>query len=100
MNELEQNEIKNVLVACGTAIATSTHVSMRIKEEMQKRGLQVNTIQCRIQEVPRYIDSVSVIVATSQVPFNTSIPVINGVPILTGIGAEEVIENIYKALKS
>ena len=67
---------------------------------MQKRGLQVNIIQCRIQEVPRYIDSVSVIVATSQVPFSTSIPVINGVPILTGIGAEEVIEKIYKALKS
>lgn len=99
MSEKESPTIKNVLVACGTAIATSTHVSMRIKEEMQKRGLQVNIIQCRVQEVPRYIDSVSVVVATSQVPFNAHVPIVNGVPILTGIGSEEVIEKIYNALK-
>ncbi len=91
-------KIYTILVACGTGIATSTHVSMKITEELEKRGKQIHVIQCRVQEVPRYADSADIIIATAHVPFEVPIPVFNGVPFLTGIGLKEVIDEIDQAL--
>jgi galactitol PTS system EIIB component len=93
------NRPYTIVVACGTAIATSTHVSMKIKEEMGKRGKSINIIQCRVQEIPRYMDSASIIVSTTNVPFDVKVPVFDGIPFLTGIGLEEVINKIDQALK-
>jgi len=93
-----KTKIHTILVACGTAIATSTHVTMKITEELEKRGKQIHVIQCRVQEIPRYADSAALIIATAHVPFDVSIPVFNGVPFLTGIGLKEVIDEIDRAL--
>ena len=42
---------KRILVACGTAIATSTVVAKSIEEEMKKRGIQVITRQCKHRRI-------------------------------------------------
>lgn len=99
MTDNRPHKIFNVIVACGTAIATSTHVSIKLKEEMEKRGKKINTIQTRVQEIPNYMDGADAIIATAQVPFETDVPVFNGIPFLTGIGLEEVLNNIDKALE-
>jgi PTS system galactitol-specific IIB component len=38
------------------------------------------------------------IVATAQIPATVNVPVINAVPLLTGIGAAKVLEQIKEAL--
>jgi PTS system galactitol-specific IIB component len=88
------NKPYRILVACGTAIATSTHVGMKLKELLAERGKDVSIQQCRVAEIPTYMDSVDAIVATAQVPYNVNVPVYNGIPFLTGIGLEEVIDKI------
>jgi PTS system galactitol-specific IIB component len=40
------------------------------------------------------------VVATAQVPFDIDVPVVDGIPFLTGIGVKEVIDNIEKLLTS
>ena len=40
---------KRILVACGTAIATSTVVAKALEEELEKRGIQVVRDLCRDQ---------------------------------------------------
>lgn len=87
-----------IIVACGTAIATSTHVSMKVKEVLAERGLKVRTIQCRVPEVPDYADEADLVVSTAQVPYELDIPVIDGVPFLSGVGMEEVVDRIERAL--
>jgi PTS system galactitol-specific IIB component len=87
-----------VVVACGTAIATSTHVAMKIKELLEERGLKVHTIQCRVQEVPMLAPDADLVVATAQVPFDIEIPVVEGIAFLTGIGVKEVIDKIVQLL--
>jgi galactitol-specific phosphotransferase system IIB component len=63
-----------IIVSCGTAIATSTHVALKLKEFL--------------------------VVTTAQVPFDLPVPVINGLPFLTGVGLKEVIDSIEQELKA
>ena len=87
-------KIYKIVVACGTAIATSTHVAIKIKELLKERGLKIHTIQCRITEVPSLAPDADLIIATAQVPFDIDVPVVDGIPFLTGIGIEEVTDKI------
>jgi len=94
------SNVYTIIVSCGTAIATSTHVSVKIKELLADRGLKVKIIQCRVPEVPDYADSADLVVSTAQVPYELDIPIIDGIPFLSGIGIKEVIDEIEKALTS
>jgi PTS system galactitol-specific IIB component len=91
-------ERKRVLVVCGTAIATSTHVAHRIREICRRHGIDAEIIQARIQEVPAYAHSVDLIVATTQVAFSVDVPVESGIPFLTGTGEERLVERILQVL--
>jgi len=96
---LNQQRVKRILVACGTAIATSTLVAVQIREEMEKRGIKVETRQCKATEVPSYAQDVDLIVSTTPVPTDLGKPVIQTLAFLTGLGKEEVLNQIEKALK-
>ncbi len=95
-----ENRVYTIIVSCGTAIATSTHVAIKIKELLAERGLQVKTIQCRVPEVPDYADNADLVVSTAQVPYQLEIPIIDGIPFLSGIGIKEVIDEIETRLIS
>ena len=90
--------IYKIVVACGTAIATSTHVAMKLTEMLGERGLKIHTIQCRVPEVPMLAPDADLVVATAQVPFDIDVPVVDGIPFLTGIGVKEVIDKIEALL--
>lgn len=89
---------KRILVACGTAIATSTVVARKIEEELAKRDIQVVTTQCKASEVKSKIDGHDLVVATTFVDDAGDIPVIQTVSFLTGIGIDADIEKIVKYL--
>lgn len=91
---------KTVLVACGTAIATSTVVARAIEEAMKERGIAVTTRQCKAAEVPSLADGADLVVTTTPVRSNLKIPVIQTLAFLTGIGKDEAIEQIADALQS
>jgi PTS system galactitol-specific IIB component len=90
---------KRILVACGTAIATSTVVARKIEEELSKRGIQVETTQCKASEVKSKVEGHDLVVATTFVTDTGDVPVIKTVSFLTGIGIEQDIEKIIQYLK-
>jgi PTS system galactitol-specific IIB component len=91
---------KTILVSCGTAIATSTVVARAIEDAMKARGIQVVTRQCKAMEVRSMIKGVDLIVTTTPVPGDLDVPVIQTLAFLTGVGKEEVLNQIAKALES
>ena len=93
------NRPKRILVACGTAIATSTVVANAIEEEMKKRGINISTNQCKAAEVPSLASNVDLIVTTTPLPSNLGVPVIHTLAFLTGVGKEAVIEQIVEILQ-
>jgi len=95
--------MKKILVACGQGVATSTMVLGRLKEAMEKRGLDgtYTVTQCRVLEIiTKSQDEYDIVVSVAHVPPGLKIPSINGMPILTGIGAEKVYDEIAEHLRA
>lgn len=88
--------MKKLLIMCGTGIATSTIVTGKVKTWLEDNGLQskVKLYQSKISEELSRIDDYDIIVSTTLVPDNIKSRVIDGVPLLTGMGKEEMFEKI------
>lgn len=90
---------KLVLVVCGSGIATSTVVATAIREELAKRGIEAEVDQTDVFSLPGRVKEASIIVSTCSLPAKDfDIPIINGVPILTGSGKDQVIDEIVQKL--
>ncbi len=62
---------------------------------LHQNGIEVNYTQTNVASLPEYnSNSADLIVATTNVPYDIDIPVIRALPIITGIGAEKVLEDI------
>ena len=90
---------KTILVACGTAVATSTVVAKSIEEILRDRGIDVVTRQCKASEVASMTSGIDLIVTTTPLQGDFGVPVIQTLAFLTGMGKEAVIEQIIQALK-
>jgi PTS system galactitol-specific IIB component len=91
---------KTVIVSCGTAIATSTVAAKAIEEACKAAGIDVITKQCKAAEIKNYLEQgADLIVTTSQLRFDPGIPVIKGLAFLTGIGKDQVIQEVLDVLK-
>lgn len=89
---------KKVLVICGTGIATSTVVAIKIREFCAAREIPVEVTQGKVMDIVRGIEGYDLIVATTPIPSKITIPVIQGLPFLTGVGVEATLEKIALAL--
>ena len=89
---------KTILVACGTAVATSTVVAKSIEEILRDRGIDVVTRQCKASEVASMLSGVSLVVTTTPLQGELGVPIIQTLAFLTGIGKEAVIEQIIQTL--
>ena len=71
---------KMILFVCATGVATSTAVAEKVMEYCKDNGLDVNYSQ-------------------TKVPYELDIPVVSGLPIITGVGEDKVLEKIVSILK-
>lgn len=89
---------KHVLIACGTGVATSTVVCMRVKEELEKNNIPVTVEQCKVAELPSKIANADLVVTTTSYE-SKDIPVIRALSFLTGVGIEADVQKIVEILK-
>jgi PTS system galactitol-specific IIB component len=90
---------KKILVACGTAIATSTVVLRKIEERLEEKGIKVNFVQCKASEVHSKLDGVDLIVTTTPVNNVGDIPVIQTLSFITGLGIDADMEKILSYIQ-
>ncbi|MPW25220.1 PTS galactitol transporter subunit IIB [Alkalibaculum sp. M08DMB] len=92
---------KKILVACGTAIATSTVVAKKIEKICKEQGIACMTVQCKATEALSKVKTLKpdVLVSTTQIIGDPGIPVINGRSFLTGVNHQATIDELLAALK-
>jgi PTS system galactitol-specific IIB component len=73
-------------------------VAMKVKDFLKKHGIRADVKQCMASEAKTASKDADLIVATTQI-VDVSIPVIDGKPIITGIGMDEVEAKIVDALR-
>lgn len=93
---------KNLLLVCGTSVATSTVVKEKLKEELPKRGVDIGTLtKAKVTEAEGKVQSGNydlVVATTSLNEDRFDIPVITTQAFMTGIGEDEVLQDIVDAL--
>lgn len=97
-----------ILVACGTAIATSTMVSEILRDELvRKKKHNIDFIHCTIMDLLEKVRLVNpdIIITTLSVEpewrkewEEKGIYYFKGMPLLTGIGEKELEDQIEKVL--
>ncbi|MFC7321754.1 PTS sugar transporter subunit IIB [Halobacillus campisalis] len=90
---------KQVLVACGAGVATSTVVNGAIEDMAKENHLKVDLVQIKISEVGGYEDTADLLVTTAMTKKEYPFPVINARSFLTGIGTEDTKKQILEELK-
>ncbi|MFC7321753.1 PTS sugar transporter subunit IIB [Halobacillus campisalis] len=90
---------KQVLVACGAGVATSTVVNGAIEDMAKENDLKVDLVQIKISEVGGYEDTADLLVTTAMTKKEYPFPVINARSFLTGIGTEDTKKQILEELK-
>ena len=91
--------MKKILVACGTGGATSTIATSKVKALLEENGIACDMIQCGYREIYTYVDEVDLIVTTQKIEADLGKPVIFAFAYITGVGEEELNEQILDALK-
>lgn len=90
---------KTVLVVCGSGIATSTAVVCELREKLSDRGIAADIRQCDVFSVRNNLQGVNVIAYTCALKEDFSVPKVSAVGLLTGIGADSVVDKVADALK-
>jgi PTS system galactitol-specific IIB component len=90
---------KKVLVICGTGVATSTVVATKIRDCCASRGLDVAVTQGKVMDLINGTTDADLIVATTQIPDSVTVPVVAGLPFLTGIGLDATLDDIVARLR-
>ena len=66
---------------------------------MQKEGIKAEILQCKATELKSYIHGADLVVSTTILSNKYDVPMVNGLPFITGIGEEEALKNVIEILK-
>ncbi|EOC0590997.1 PTS galactitol transporter subunit IIB [Cronobacter turicensis] len=90
---------RKIIVACGGAVATSTMAAEEIKELCEAHHIKVDLVQCRVNEIETYMDGAALICTTAKVERTFGdIPVVHGMPFVSGVGIEALQQKILTVL--
>lgn len=90
---------KKVIVACGGAVATSTVAANAVVDLAKENGIDIEIAQIRISEIESNLPA-DLIVTTSKVKRDFGgVPLITGMPFISGIGVEKTKAKILEVLK-
>ncbi len=90
---------KKVIVACGGAVATSTIAANKVVELGKNNGIDIEIAQVRISEIESNLTGADLIVTTSKVKRDYGIPLITGMPFISGVGVEKTEKAILDVLR-
>jgi len=91
---------RKIIVACGGAVATSTMAAEEIKELCTEHNITLDLIQCRVTEIETYMDGADLICTTARVDRQFGdIPVVHGMPFVSGVGIDKLKAEILALLQ-
>ena len=93
--------MKKLLVICGAGHATSTIAVSKINKWLEAENYtdQVKIYQSKIADELNKMDDYDAVVSTTIVPDSVKDKEINGLGLLTGIGADKIFEDVKTRLE-
>lgn len=96
--------MKKMLIMCGAGHATSTIVHAKVNDWLKENGYD-NEVEIKQSAVSQEAENIKnsfydVVISTTIVPDDIKDKVINGVALLTGIGTDQVWNEVQAAIES
>lgn len=93
-----------ILAVCGAGLATSTHVAKTLQTGLKERGIDGQIRTCSVAEATGIIsgyqpDVILATVATDSIKGSGDIKVFSGIPLLTGIGSDQILDEVAAYLR-
>lgn len=88
-----------IIVACGSGVATSQTVASKVERLLEERGIKTTVEAVDIKSLSTFIKDADVYIAITKPKETFDIPVINGIAFLTGMGQDEELDKIIKAIQ-
>ncbi|HHQ6626153.1 TPA: PTS galactitol transporter subunit IIB [Serratia fonticola] len=90
---------RKIIVACGGAVATSTMAAEEIKELCAEHNIELDLVQCRVNEIETYMNDADLICTTARVDRQFGdIPLVHGMPFISGVGIDALKQKILTIL--
>ena len=92
--------MKQVIVACGSGVATSETVAGKVNRLLKAKGVDAKVTAISFGYVDRYIPSSVAYIAITKLHKEYPIPVINGISFLTGVGMDKELTKLIDAINN
>lgn len=91
--------MKKVIVACGSGVATSQTVASKVKRILDGKGVKASVEAVDLKSIDTYIKNADVYVSITKAEKEFSIPTLNGIAFLTGVGMDQEVQKLLEALQ-
>ena len=88
-----------ILVVCGSGVAMAMHAAFKLRGYFSKAKIPVIIDGAGNNELAGRIIGYDMVVSNTQVTVKTDKPVFSAIPLITGIGEEELVEKIIEKTK-
>ena len=90
----------SIVVVCGSGVAMAMHAAYKLREYLDKEKIyDVHIDGSGNNELPSRIAAYDIVVSNAQVTVETDKPVFSAIPLITGVGEEELIKEIVAKVK-
>jgi PTS system galactitol-specific IIB component len=88
-----------ILVVCGSGVATSMHAAYKLKEHLDDQKINVIIDGAGNNELAGRASSYDIIISNTMVTTKIDKPVFSAIPLLTGIGEKELVDQLVEEIK-
>ncbi len=92
--------LKRILVVCGASIVTGTIVAEKLRQHFKEKNIQATVTAGLAKDVATLVKEADLIVSTTFLSTDYGIPTFSGIPLLTGVGADQVLSQIIQAIET
>ena len=90
----------NIIVVCGSGVAMAMHAAYKLREHLEKEKIYDVFIEgIGNNSLASAIDAYDIVVSNAEVTVETDKPVFSAIPLITGVGEEELVEKIVATVK-
>ncbi len=90
--------MKKIVVACGSGVATSETVALKLKRLFDEDNIPVQIEAVDVKSVHLFLKNADAYVRIVAEGQNYDVPTVSGIPFLTGVGAKAEYEKLKSFL--
>lgn len=92
--------MKRIITACASGVATSQTVASKVQSLLEEKGIMADVEAVDIKSLDAHIKNCDVYISiTPDGNADYSVPVLSGIPFLTGVGRDEELQKIIDIIK-